>query len=342
MTRPSQALRNLIWRSIIILPRTLRGHGQSKSCAKDSAGTSISKRGWKRTKRVRKFISSFLSSMLTFAAKFFSSNLANTMESYVKHKTPTVTYTSTLSGGIGTQELQRFYQRFFIGKLPPSMHIRLLSRTTGSDRIVDELYVSFEHTQELPWMLPGVPPTNKAVEIILVSIVSVRSAKLYSEHVYWDQASVLVQVGLLDPKLVPSGFDGVDRLPVIGREAARRILQEDPEAEGPSYHNRLIRRANAKNRRDQSSKASTAGDESAAEMKSEAELPIRSGNKGKNVQDKQNGKPPKLGRKGEADEKAEQEDDDGDATETEATPAKPPAKPDGDKTAFVEDENGEE
>ncbi|KAJ5219671.1 hypothetical protein N7468_008875 [Penicillium chermesinum] len=266
-------------------------------------------------------------------AKFFKSNISETMESYVKHKTPTVTYASTLSGGIGAQELQRFYQRFFIGKLPPSMHIRLLSRTTGSDRIVDELYVSFEHSQEIPWMLPGVPPTNKPVEIVLVSIVSIRSAKLYSEHVYWDQASVLVQVGLLDPKLVPNGFSGVDRLPVIGREAARRILHEDPEVEGVNYHNRLIRRANAKNRKNQSSRSSVA-DESAAELKSDAELPVRSkGDKGKNVQEQQTS-PPKLASKnGAGVEHQEEEDDDGDATETEATST----KPEGDKAAYVEE-----
>lgn len=262
------------------------------------------------------------------------------MKSYVTHKTPTVTYAPTISGGIGAQELQRFYQRFFIGKLPPSMHIRLLSRTTGSDRIVDELYVSFEHSQELPWMLPGVPPTNKAVEIILVSIVSIHSEKIYSEHVYWDQASVLVQVGLLDPKLVPNGVQGVDRLPVVGREAARRILNEDPEVEGENYHNRLIRRANAKNRRDRSSRSSTIADESSAETRSEVDLPVRSAmDKGKNVQERQNGKPPKLNKNKGADEKSAQEEDDGDATETEATTN---AKPDGDKTAYVEDGNSEE
>ncbi|KAL4804018.1 hypothetical protein BDV18DRAFT_143686 [Aspergillus unguis] len=178
--------------------------------------------------------------------KFFSMNLNDTMSHYVKNLTPTVTYAPTLSGGTGARALRRFYDQHFLNKLPPSMHLRLLSRTTGADRVVDELYVSFEHTQEIPWMLPGVPPTNRKVEIVLVSIVSLRAKQLYSEHVYWDQASVLVQVGLLDPKLVPQGFEGVDRLPVIGRESARRMLNEDPEVDEPEFHNRLINRGKKK------------------------------------------------------------------------------------------------
>lgn len=177
--------------------------------------------------------------------KLFSSNLSTTMDHYTTHLTPTVTYTPTLTGGIGTNSLRRFYEQHFLRTLPPSMRLRLISRTVGVDRIVDELYASFEHTHEIPWILPGIPPTNRKVEIILVSIVSMKAGKLSSEHVYWDQASVLVQVGLLDPKLVPGGVKGVDRLPVVGGEAARRMLREDPEME-EEFHNRLIRRANAK------------------------------------------------------------------------------------------------
>ncbi|KAL4787628.1 hypothetical protein BJX76DRAFT_302207 [Aspergillus varians] len=207
--------------------------------------------------------------------KFFAMNLNNTMEHYVKDLTPAVTYTPTLSGGTGARALRRFYDHHFLQKLPPSMHLRLISRTTGADRVVDEFFVSFEHTQEVPWMLPGVPPTNRKVEIILVSIVSLRAKRLYSEHVYWDQASVLVQVGLLDPKLVPQGVQGVDRLPVIGRESARRILNEDPEVDEPEFHNRLINRGR-KRRGSKGSKATESQVHSPAPQ-SEAEIP----NKGK-------------------------------------------------------------
>ncbi|KAH9889668.1 hypothetical protein F4778DRAFT_753672, partial [Xylariomycetidae sp. FL2044] len=173
-------------------------------------------------------------------SKFFTPNLGNMMSTYTFQKSPHVTYVPTLTGGIGAQELQRFYSDYFLRSNPPSLKLTLLSRTVGADRVVDELHVSFKHTQEMPWILPGIPPTNKKVEIIVVSIVTLRGGKLYHEHIYWDQASVLVQTGLLDPKLVPSkaAGKGVKRLPVVGKTAARRVLKgafedaEDGEEEG--------------------------------------------------------------------------------------------------------------
>jgi len=130
----------------------------------------------------------------------------------------------TLTGGVGTKDLSRFYQEFF-QPLPPSFHARLLSRTVGTDRVVDELFVTFMHSQEIAWILPDIPATGKKVEIIIVSIVCVRGGKLESEHVYWDQASVLVQVSLLSPKAVPEAMkkQGVEELPVTGAEAARAV-----------------------------------------------------------------------------------------------------------------------
>ncbi|KAJ5691945.1 hypothetical protein N7462_001368 [Penicillium macrosclerotiorum] len=269
--------------------------------------------------------------------KFFSSSISKTMDGYVQQKKPSVTYGPTLSGGIGVQSLRRFYENHFLGRLPPSMRIRLLSRTAGADRIVDELYISFEHTQEVPWMLPGVPPTGKRVEIIMVSIVSLRGGRLYSEHTYWDQASVLVQVGLLDPKLVPSAAQGVDRLPIVGREAARRILHEDNEVDQEDYHNRLIRRAHARARKGQSSRSSQIAEESGTEMKSEAgdHLPFRQ-QKGKSVEE---ARPAGSQRSGTENQAAEE--DDGAVTETESTTKSKPD--DTNRSAYVEDagdENG--
>lgn len=130
----------------------------------------------------------------------------------------------TLTGGIGTKDLSRFYSNFF-SPLPPSFSSRLISRTIGTDRVVDELFVSFKHTTQIPWMLPGIPPTNKNVEIVLVSIMGARGSKLESEHVYWDQASVLAQIGLIDPKVVPGAMKqkGVKALPIVGAESARAV-----------------------------------------------------------------------------------------------------------------------
>lgn len=173
-------------------------------------------------------------------SKFFSQDTKGALETYTTHKIPHVTNIPTLTGGIGAEELQRFYTEYF--SRPQSMKITLLSRTIGVDRVVDEMHVRFKHTQEMPWILPGVPPTDHKVEVILVSIVAIKGGKLHHEHVYWDQASVLMQVGLLDPKLVPqAGKDlGVEKLPVIGRRAARRVLKGFDDGEEGEADNKLI------------------------------------------------------------------------------------------------------
>ncbi|KAK4612016.1 hypothetical protein CLAFUW4_13320 [Fulvia fulva] len=137
-----------------------------------------------------------------------------------------VIHTPTLTGGVGMEDLTDFYENFFT-PIPQATNVslRLLSRTIGTGRVCDEIFVALTHTVEIPWLLPGVPPTNKRIEIVIVSIFHVRGSKLESEHIYWDQASVLVQAGLLDPKLVPDAMKkkGVEKLPVVGAEGARAI-----------------------------------------------------------------------------------------------------------------------
>jgi hypothetical protein len=137
-----------------------------------------------------------------------------------------VNYVPTMTGGIGQDDLLVFYRDYFMPSTPPSTSMRLVSRTVGVDRVVDEMVLSFEHTQAIPWMLPDVPPTGKSVSVALVAVVYIRGGKLCHENVYWDQASVLVQIGLLDPMLVPQGIreQGLERLPVVGAEAARKVL----------------------------------------------------------------------------------------------------------------------
>jgi len=106
--------------------------------------------------------------------------------------------------------------------------MRLVSGTIGVNRVVDERIMSFEHTSKVPWMLPGVQPTNKVVHIAGVSVVCLRGDKLHHERLYWDQASVLVQVGLLDLGLVPIPFreQGLQRIPVVASECAAKVLGE--------------------------------------------------------------------------------------------------------------------
>jgi carboxymethylenebutenolidase len=126
-----------------------------------------------------------------------------------------VNHIPTMTGGYGKTALRDFYSRHFIPSMPPDTSLHPVSRTVGDNQLVDEMIFSFTHTQEMPWMLPGVAPTGRRVEVPLVAIVHFRDGKLAHEHIYWDQASVLKQIGLLtDPSL-----------PVFGAETARKVLE---------------------------------------------------------------------------------------------------------------------
>ena len=137
-----------------------------------------------------------------------------------------VDHVPVLTGGCGQAELREFYATHFIPKMPPDTIITPVSLTCGDDQVVDEMIFQFTHTIEMDWMLPGIPPTGRRVEVPLVVIVRFRDGKLAHEHIYWDQASVLVQLGLLDG----------EKLPVAGIESARKVL--DPAVPA----NLLIRR----------------------------------------------------------------------------------------------------
>jgi carboxymethylenebutenolidase len=125
-----------------------------------------------------------------------------------------VNHIPVLTGGVGKEELREFYSKRFIPQMPPDTEVTPVSRTVGSDQLVDEMIFKFTHTVKMDWMLPGVAPTGKRVEVPLVAIVRFRDNKLAHEHIYWDQASVLVQIGLL----------GAQALPVVGIESARKVL----------------------------------------------------------------------------------------------------------------------
>jgi carboxymethylenebutenolidase len=129
---------------------------------------------------------------------------------------PYVNHIPTMTGGVGHDALKRFYSDHFIGANPPDFTMIPVSRTVGHDRIVDEFVVRFTHTTQVDWMLPRVAPTGRTVEVPMVAIVQFEGDKLVHEHIYWDQASVLVQVGLLD----------AGHLPVTGAEQAGKVLNK--------------------------------------------------------------------------------------------------------------------
>ncbi|WP_375739728.1 dienelactone hydrolase family protein [Pseudomonas boanensis] len=158
-------------------------------------------------------------------------NLSDLWEEHVRHEfdtrdvpatmatmvaDPYVNHIPTMTGGVGYRELSRFYQHHFVHNNPKDMALTPISRTVGASQIVDEFIMTFTHDSEIDWMLPGVAPTGKRVEIPMLGVVKFRGPKLYHEHIYWDQASVLVQIGLLDPT----------GLPVAGRETAQKLLDE--------------------------------------------------------------------------------------------------------------------
>jgi len=144
-----------------------------------------------------------------FLARDLEATLATMVDdAYVNH-------IPTMAGGYGKQALRIFYGQQFIPTIPRDFKLTSISRTIGDDQLVDEMIVAFTHTNEIPWLIPHTSPTSRYVEVPTLAVVHFRDNKLAHEHIYWDQASVLKQIGLLpDPSL-----------PVCGREAAHKLLE---------------------------------------------------------------------------------------------------------------------
>ena len=146
--------------------------------------------------------------------EFATRNTQHTIETMVPDAY--VNHVPVMTGGTGHDELRRFYSTDFIPQMPADTSMTPVSRTIGVDRIVDEMVFEFTHTSKMDWMLPGVEPTGKHVKVPLVVIVHFRDGKLAHEHIYWDQASVLVQLGLIDSQT----------LPVVGVASAEKVLDK--------------------------------------------------------------------------------------------------------------------
>jgi carboxymethylenebutenolidase len=129
--------------------------------------------------------------------EFIYHDVEATMKTMVNE--PIVHNVPILTGGVGFDIVFNFYENQFIGKMPDGTKITRISRTVGKDQVVDELILSFTHDIEIKSMLPGIPPTGRHVELPHVVVM---------KHIYWDQASLLVQVGLIDSKSLPvTGID---------------------------------------------------------------------------------------------------------------------------------------
>ncbi|RAL68668.1 hypothetical protein DID88_007377 [Monilinia fructigena] len=150
---------------------------------------------------------------------------------------PYVNHIPTMTGGIGRGPLTEFYSNHFVFNNPEDTKLELVSRTVGVDRVIDEFIFNFTHDRVIDWLLPGVPPTHKHVRIPFTSVVNIRGDRLYHEHIAWDQATVLQQLGLL-PEYLPFPYPLPDgrlpakgkrfeyRVPTAGVETAQKLIDE--------------------------------------------------------------------------------------------------------------------
>lgn len=130
---------------------------------------------------------------------------------------PVVVHVPTAVGACGLEAVRDFYATWFIGHQASDMQLSLSSRTVTAERVVDELVISFTHDTVIPWILPGVAPTGRRVVVPIVTVIGMREGLVASEHIYWDQATVLAQVGLIDPEGLP--VTGPQQLDTLGEES---------------------------------------------------------------------------------------------------------------------------
>ncbi|KAF1840468.1 NTF2-like protein [Cucurbitaria berberidis CBS 394.84] len=175
--------------------------------------------------------------------EFVERDVEKTMATMVDE--PYVNHIPTMTGGVGKERLTAFYTHHFIFSNPPDTSLSLVSRTVGIDRVIDEFVFSLTHTTLVPWLLPGIPPTGKKLELPFTSIVAMRGDRLCHEHISWDQATALQQLGLL-PEYVrfpyeiegtaaPQGKKFEVPLPAAGVETSRKLVDE-----GSEESNRLL------------------------------------------------------------------------------------------------------
>ena len=152
------------------------------------------------------------------ADEFVAKDVAATMATMIAE--PFVNHVPTMMGGVGGRAVADFYRRYFVGHWPADTEIIPVSRTVGTDKVVDEMIMSFTHDVAMETFLPGVAPTGRPVRLPVVVVMGFEAGKVAFERIYWDQASLLVQVGLLDETT----------LPVTGAAQAEKVLDKDVPA----------------------------------------------------------------------------------------------------------------
>ena len=113
---------------------------------------------------------------------------------------------------VGRAAVHEFYANKFLPQIPPDLEITSLSQTFGNDRIVEEMVIRFTHSIDMDWILPGLRPTNRRAEFVLAGIIQFEAGKVAYEHLYWDQATLLSQMGVLDHPLAGAGIASATEL----------------------------------------------------------------------------------------------------------------------------------
>jgi carboxymethylenebutenolidase len=113
---------------------------------------------------------------------------------------------------VGRAAVHEFYANKFLPKIPPDLEIISLSQTIGNDRMVEEMLIRFTHSIDMDWLLPGLQPTGRRAEFIVAALIQIEDGKVAHEHLYWDHATVLSQLGVLDHPMAAGGVNSAGQL----------------------------------------------------------------------------------------------------------------------------------
>jgi carboxymethylenebutenolidase len=182
-----------------LVATTVPGHSESKNMRKFSADEERLIKVWEAHT----------------AAEFERKDANAAMATMTDH--PVLVHVPVGTGASGREALRKFYAEIFIPQIPPDMALQLLTRTVGQDRVIDEFIVQFTHSLRMDWFAPGIEPTGRRLRVPHVGIIAFEQGKIASEHIYWDQATVLLQLGVV-----------TDNLPILAEDQAERLL--DPGA----------------------------------------------------------------------------------------------------------------
>ena len=119
---------------------------------------------------------------------------------------PYIFIVSSGTARVGRVAVREFYAEHFLPQIPPDLEIASLSQTFGNDRLVEEMVMRFTHSIEMDWILPGLRPTGRTAEFVLACIIQFEGGKVAHERLYWDQATLLSQMGVLNHLMAARGL----------------------------------------------------------------------------------------------------------------------------------------